>query len=74
VTGDNKRCLQSLIKCNSSSNDKRGELISAQVRETVKMLADMQKRLVYSLSLHDTICMNYRRMTEQELTLEEKVC
>ncbi|KAM4583530.1 dynein heavy chain domain-containing protein 1 [Odontesthes bonariensis] len=43
------------------------------VRETVKMLADMQKRLAYSLSLHDTICMNYRRMTQQELTLEEKM-
>ncbi|XP_072240771.1 dynein heavy chain domain-containing protein 1 [Leuresthes tenuis] len=43
------------------------------VRETVKVLADMQKRLAYSLSLHDTICTNYRRMTEQELTLEEKM-
>ena len=38
------------------------------------MLADTQKRLEYIHSLQDIICMNYRKMTEQELTLEQKVC
>lgn len=38
------------------------------------MLADTQKRLEYIHSLQETICMNYRKMTEQEVTLEEKVC
>ncbi len=38
------------------------------------MLADMHKRLEYIHSLQDTICMDYRKMTEQEVTLEEKVC
>ncbi|XP_014328750.1 dynein heavy chain domain-containing protein 1-like [Xiphophorus maculatus] len=43
------------------------------VRELEKMLADMQRRLEYILSLRDTICMIYRKMTEEELALEEKV-
>lgn len=45
-----------------------------QMRESVKLLADTQKRLEYIHSLQDIICMNYRKMTEQELTLEQKVC
>ncbi|XP_054896838.1 dynein heavy chain domain-containing protein 1 isoform X2 [Poeciliopsis prolifica] len=43
------------------------------VRELEKMLADMQRRLQYILSLRDTICMIYRDMTEEELALEEKL-
>ncbi|XP_070683759.1 dynein heavy chain domain-containing protein 1 [Pempheris klunzingeri] len=43
------------------------------VRESVKMLAEAQKRLEYIHSLQDTISMNYRNMTEQEVTLEEKI-
>ncbi|MED6274274.1 hypothetical protein CHARACLAT_014742, partial [Characodon lateralis] len=33
----------------------------------------MQSHLEYTLSLRDMICMSYRKMTEQELTLEEKM-
>lgn len=40
----------------------------------MKMFADMQKRLEYIQSLEDTVCMNYRTMTEQEVSLREKVC
>ncbi|PWA32577.1 hypothetical protein CCH79_00015090, partial [Gambusia affinis] len=43
------------------------------VKELEKMLADMQRRLEYILSLRDTICMIYRKMTEEELALEEKM-
>ncbi|KAM7009685.1 LOW QUALITY PROTEIN: dynein heavy chain domain-containing protein 1 [Tautogolabrus adspersus] len=43
-----------------------------KVRESVKMLADTQKRLEYIHSLQDTVCMNFRKMTEQEVTLKEK--
>ncbi|XP_047222617.1 dynein heavy chain domain-containing protein 1 isoform X3 [Girardinichthys multiradiatus] len=43
------------------------------VRQFMKKLADMQSHLEYTLSLRDTICMSYRKMTEQELTLEEKM-
>ncbi|XP_018537954.1 dynein heavy chain domain-containing protein 1 [Lates calcarifer] len=43
------------------------------VRESVKMLADMQERLEYIHSLQNTVCMNYREMTEQELTLKDKM-
>nr|XP_020441880.1 dynein heavy chain domain-containing protein 1-like [Monopterus albus] len=43
------------------------------VRESMKMLADMQKQLEYIHSLQNTICINYRKMTEQELALEEKM-
>ncbi|XP_035515196.1 dynein heavy chain domain-containing protein 1-like [Morone saxatilis] len=43
------------------------------LRGSVKMLADIQKRLEYIHSLQDTLCMNYRKMTEQEVTLEEKM-
>lgn len=38
------------------------------------MLADAEKRLEYIHSLQDTIYMNFRKMTEQEMTLEKKVC
>lgn len=39
----------------------------------MKMFADVQKRVEYIRSLQDTICSNYRKMTEQEVTLKEKV-
>lgn len=45
-----------------------------QVREAVNMQADTQKRLEYIHSLQESICMKYRKMTEQEVTFEEKVC
>ncbi|XP_034543495.1 dynein heavy chain domain-containing protein 1 [Notolabrus celidotus] len=44
-----------------------------KVRESVKLLADSQKRLEYIHTLQNTLCMNYREMTEQEVTLEQKV-
>ncbi|XP_065818747.1 dynein heavy chain domain-containing protein 1-like [Labrus bergylta] len=44
-----------------------------KVRESVKMLADTQKRMEYIHSLQDTVCMNFRKMTDQEVTLEEKM-
>lgn len=44
------------------------------MRESVKMVADIQKRLEYIHSLQETVCMNYRKMTEEEVILEEKVC
>ncbi|XP_076585176.1 dynein heavy chain domain-containing protein 1 [Chaetodon auriga] len=43
------------------------------VRESVKMLADTQKRLEYIQSLQDTLCIYYGKMTEQDVTLEEKM-
>lgn len=52
---------------------KSKSVFSLQVRESVKMFADVQKRLEYIHSLQDTICSNYRKMTEQEVTLKEKV-
>lgn len=39
----------------------------------MKMFADVQERVEYIHSLQDTICSNYRKMTEQEVTLKEKV-
>ncbi|XP_053191724.1 dynein heavy chain domain-containing protein 1-like [Scomber japonicus] len=42
------------------------------LRESVKSLPDMEKRLEYIHSLQD-VCMNYRMMTEQEQSLEEKM-
>lgn len=39
----------------------------------MKMFANVQERVEYILSLQDTICSNYRKMTEQEVTLKEKV-
>lgn len=39
----------------------------------MKMFADVQKRVEYIRSLQDTICSNYRKMTELEVTLKEKV-
>lgn len=39
----------------------------------MKMFADVQERVEYIRSLQDTICSNYRKMTEQEVTLKEKV-
>ncbi|XP_026027585.1 dynein heavy chain domain-containing protein 1 isoform X2 [Astatotilapia calliptera] len=44
-----------------------------RVREFVKVLPDKQKYLEYIQSLQNTICMNYRNMTEAELTVEEKM-
>lgn len=73
--------LDPFSKCNSSRYNKLANWIkiinvsfSLQARETVKRSADMQKRLEYVHSLQNTVRMNYRQMTEQELTLEEKVC
>ncbi|XP_051802066.1 dynein heavy chain domain-containing protein 1 isoform X2 [Acanthochromis polyacanthus] len=43
------------------------------VRESAKVLADIQKRIEYIHSLHTTMCMNYRKLTVQELSLEEKM-
>ncbi|XP_070834922.1 dynein heavy chain domain-containing protein 1 [Chaetodon trifascialis] len=43
------------------------------VRECVKTLADTQKRLEYIQSLQDALCMYYGKMSEQEVTLEEKM-
>lgn len=39
----------------------------------MKVLPDKQTYLEYIQSLQNTICMNYRNMTEAELTVEEKV-
>ncbi len=38
------------------------------------MLSDMQKRLEYVQSLQDTVCSNYRKMTEDEMSMKDKVC
>ncbi|XP_071386131.1 dynein heavy chain domain-containing protein 1 [Centroberyx affinis] len=46
---------------------------ASMVRQSEKMLADTQQRLEYIHSLQDTICINYRKMTEQEVTLEEQM-
>ncbi|XP_030593777.1 dynein heavy chain domain-containing protein 1 isoform X2 [Archocentrus centrarchus] len=43
------------------------------VRESLKVLPDLQKRLEYIHSLQNTICMNCRAMTQDEVTLEEKM-
>lgn len=37
------------------------------------MLADIQRRVKYIHSLQETLCKNYREMTKEEVTLEEKV-
>lgn len=44
-----------------------------QVREAEKMLADLQKRFEYIQSLQDTICMNYRNLSEHEVAVKVKV-
>ncbi|KAM9769930.1 dynein heavy chain domain-containing protein 1 [Menidia menidia] len=46
---------------------------SIMVREAVKKLADMQKCLEDNLSFSDAICMIHRQLTDQELTLQEKM-
>ncbi|XP_034083294.1 dynein heavy chain domain-containing protein 1-like, partial [Gymnodraco acuticeps] len=43
------------------------------MRECVKMCPDMQRRLEYIHSLQETLCKNYRKMTEQEETVKEKM-
>uniref|UniRef100_A0AAQ5XW98 AAA+ ATPase domain-containing protein n=1 Tax=Amphiprion ocellaris TaxID=80972 RepID=A0AAQ5XW98_AMPOC len=43
------------------------------VRKSAQVLADIQKRMEYIHSLHSTVCMNYRKLTVQELSLEEKM-
>lgn len=40
----------------------------------MEILTDTQGRWEYIHSLQETIYMNYRKMTEQEVTLEETVC
>ncbi|KAK1886371.1 Dynein heavy chain domain containing protein 1 [Dissostichus eleginoides] len=42
------------------------------MRECVKMCPVMQRRLEYIHSLQETLCKNYRKMTEQEETVKEK--
>lgn len=44
-----------------------------QVREAEKMLADSQKRFEYIQSLQDTVCTNYRNLSERELAVKVKV-
>lgn len=44
-----------------------------QVREAEKMLADSQKRFEYIQSLQDTVCMNYRNLSEHEVAVKVKV-
>ncbi|XP_069387019.1 dynein heavy chain domain-containing protein 1 isoform X2 [Paralichthys olivaceus] len=46
---------------------------SLMVTESWRTMSDTQKQLEYIHSLQDTIGRNYRAMTEQELTLEEKM-
>ncbi|KAM4595719.1 dynein heavy chain domain-containing protein 1 [Fundulus diaphanus] len=43
------------------------------VRKFMKMLADMQSHLEYILSLRDAVYVSYRKMTEQEISVEEKM-
>lgn len=38
------------------------------------MLDNLEKQMKYIHSLQNIICTNYRKMTEQEKTLEKKVC
>lgn len=44
-----------------------------QVREAEKMLADSQKHFEYIQSLQDTVCMNYRKLSEHEVAAKVKV-
>lgn len=44
-----------------------------QVREAEKMLADSRKRFEYIQSLQDTVCMNYRNLSEHEVAVKVKV-
>ncbi|XP_029900968.1 dynein heavy chain domain-containing protein 1 [Myripristis murdjan] len=46
---------------------------ASKVRHGEKILADTQHHLEYVRSLRHTICINYRSMTEQEVTLEEQM-
>lgn len=43
------------------------------MREAEKMLADSQKRFEYIQSLQDTVCMNYRDLSEHEVAVKVKV-
>lgn len=37
------------------------------------MLADTERRVKYIHSLQEILCKNYREMTKEEMSLEEKV-
>lgn len=50
-----------------------GQLCCPQVKESAKMLADIQRRVEYIHSLQETLDNNYREMTKEETALEEKV-
>ncbi|XP_059188998.1 dynein heavy chain domain-containing protein 1 isoform X2 [Centropristis striata] len=70
--------ISELERASTELKTKPGDLqdlskYAVMVRERVKMLADTQQRLEYIHSLQDTICINYRKMTEQELALEKKM-
>lgn len=43
------------------------------MKESAKMSADTQGRVKYIHSLQEILCKNYRKMTEEEIILEEKV-
>ncbi|KAM4612293.1 dynein heavy chain domain-containing protein 1 [Polymixia lowei] len=45
---------------------------ATMVKRCEKTSADMQQHLEYVRSLQDTICTNYRNMSEQEVTLKEQ--
>ncbi|KAK2817386.1 hypothetical protein Q5P01_025577 [Channa striata] len=44
-----------------------------KVRESVKLMTGAHEQLEYILSLQNTVCRNYRKMTEQEQRLEAKM-
>lgn len=50
-----------------------GQLCCPQVKESAKMLADIERRVEYIHSLQETLDNNYREMTKEEIALEEKV-
>lgn len=50
-----------------------GQLCCPQVKESAKMLADIQRRVEYIHSLQETLDNNYREMTKEEMASEEKV-
>lgn len=48
-------------------------LPSCQVRESEKMFAESKTRSQYIQSLQHIVCISYRNLSEDEVTLEEKV-
>lgn len=49
------------------------QLCCHQVKESAKMLADIQRRVEYIHSLQETLDNNFREMTKEEMLSEEKV-